>query len=100
MEYRARYHLPEPPATIAIDDCALLDVDITNTGATPWPHSGARRITLSYRWLDALGRLLPSEGTQAPLPRTVAPNETVRLEVQIETPARPGEHTLQVELVE
>ena len=98
--YRAHYSLPEPPAALAADECALLDVDITNIGVNEWPHRGARRLTLSYRWLDASGRLLPGEGPHAPLPRAVAPGETVRLEVRIEPPDRPGDHVLQVELVE
>jgi glycosyltransferase involved in cell wall biosynthesis len=98
--YRARYQLHDPPISLAADECALVDIDITNVGELPWPHRGERRLALSYRWLDALGRLLPGEGPHAPLPRAVAPGEVVRLEVRIEPPERPGEHVLQVELVE
>lgn len=98
--FAARYAVANAPAQLAADQGALLDVTIENSGATSWPHRAPNPITLSYRWHDSLGRVVIAEGQHIALPHTVAPGERAKLFLPVEPPARPGEYTLLIDLVQ
>ncbi len=77
-------------------------LEIKNTGALPWPHGGEGAIRLGYRWLDAQGNEVAVPGAETcPLPKTVAPGETVTLrDVAFIAPSTPDAYRLVWDLVQ
>ena len=79
---------------------ATIDVDVRNAGVRLWPAAGPQRVTLSYHWRDeATGRMVVFDGIRTPLPRDVAPGETIRLPARVISPAKVGRYRLHLELV-
>src|SRR5699024_3281756 len=56
--------------------------------------------TLSYRWRDSVGGRVKGEGPHIRLPQSVERGATVRLELPVEAPERPGDYTLELDLVQ
>lgn len=96
----ASYAVKIAPAQQAVDELLFLDVDIKNNGTQIWSHQGRGTFSLSYRWRDSNGQFIPGEGLHIALDRSVAPGQTVAMELPIEPPARPGSYQLAVELVQ
>ncbi len=77
-----RATLPTGPLTISRAS-PLVPVSVTNSSGATWTTGGAGSVALSSHWLDALGRVLVWDGPRAPLPRAVAPGETIALSVPV-----------------
>ena len=73
-------------------------VGVRNTGKTTWGSEGDEPVYLSYRWFVAKedGSLdpLPIEGERTPLPRAVAPDETVVVRASVSVSAGRGRYIL------
>lgn len=54
----------------------------------------------AYHWLDPLGNPVVWDGRRTPLPHTIAPGETVELELTVTAPRPPGPYLLAFDLVE
>ncbi len=98
--FAASYAVKQAPAQQAVDELLFLDIDITNIGSQTWPHQGRGTFSLSYRWRDSNGQFIAGEGLHIALDRSVAPGQTVTIELPVEPPARPGSYRLAVELVQ
>ncbi|MEM7154019.1 MAG: sulfatase-like hydrolase/transferase [Myxococcota bacterium] len=72
-------------------------VVLRNTGAEAWDP--ARGDGLSYRWYDADGETLLSDGMRTVLPGVVEPGETVALDARVRGPLEPGQFVLGLEMV-
>ncbi|MBC8162754.1 MAG: O-antigen ligase family protein [Roseiflexaceae bacterium] len=72
-----------------------IQLNVTNDGRAAWEHAGLRPVMLAYHWYDAeTGDLFDYEGLRTPLPRDIAPGETIALSAQIMAPASPGRYVL------
>lgn len=91
--------LNQPPAALFHGEAALLQLELRNTGRSPWITVGPHPLRLGYRWLDPAGAVV-ADGGRAELPGPVPPDMVARLELRVSSPPAPGAYTLQVELVE
>lgn len=80
------------PAVMKPRELGTVRVTLRNAGARPWRDT-ACGVFLSARWLGESGRVGEGE-SRRPLPRVVAPGETVAAEVSVEAPTEAGEYTL------
>lgn len=89
----------QPPAALFWGELALLELELHNTGRSPWIVAGPHPARLGYRWLDQAGALV-ADGGRAELPGPVPPGMRATVELRVEPPPAPGSYRLQVELVE
>ena len=98
--YGARYRLIEPaPERFFLGEALLLDLELLNTGGTPWLASGNYPVLVVQRWLDRQGRVV-DEGPWVALPSHVPPGMFARFELRVESPPAPGQYQLQIDMVE
>ena len=101
---RARIALTErTPERVAPGEALDLKFEIENTGDTLWlagsePRTGV--VMPGVRISDGAGTLVSEFHGEPPLPRAVAPGETVRLRIEHAAPLRPGRYTLKLDLVD
>jgi 2-polyprenyl-3-methyl-5-hydroxy-6-metoxy-1,4-benzoquinol methylase/glycosyltransferase involved in cell wall biosynthesis len=101
---RARIALTErAPERLAPGETLSLKFEIENTGDTLWlagsePRTGV--VMPGVRISDNAGTLVSEFHGEPPLPRAVAPGETVRLRIEHAAPLRPGRYTLKLDLVD
>jgi SAM-dependent methyltransferase len=77
-------------------------IDVTNAGDTIWlagPFSGAGEVLLGLQSLDATGALVNRDWRRVPLPRCVAPGETIRLVIDLEHERAAGIRAVRLDLV-
>ena len=79
---------------------AAARVTVQNAGSATWRSRGADGVQLSYHWLDPLGNPIVWDGPRTPLPRAVAPGETLETGVAVLVPRPPGRYRLALDLVE
>jgi len=79
---------------------SVAHVAVENGGTATWRTIDEGGVHASYHWLDPLGNPIVWDGTRTPLPRDVAPGETVELELAVTAPRPPGPYRLAFDLVE
>ena len=101
-DYAAQWLDYSGPERLTVGQTGLAYVEIRNSGARPWPHSGDEAVHLGYRWLDPQGQEVPVAGAGTlPLPATVEPGETVTFrDAAFLAPAEPGSCLLTWDLVQ
>ncbi len=80
-----------------------IELEIENTGNTLWLAGRETRTGIvmpGVRISDDTGALVSEFHGEPPLPRAVAPGETVRLRIEHAAPRRPGYYTLKFDLVD
>ncbi|MBE0428830.1 MAG: O-antigen ligase family protein [Thermoleophilia bacterium] len=98
--YGADYSVVEFPREMQPGREYAARINVENTSDVSWNHQGSNRITMSYRWTE-----YPEKANYrithlvTELPREVAPDETIELEVPFMTPDDPGRYVLVMELV-
>ncbi|MDX6443768.1 MAG: hypothetical protein QOH71_842 [Blastocatellia bacterium] len=101
---RARIELIEGGSDRLTPGEALdLELEIENTGDTLWLAGRETRTGIvmpGVRILDEAGALVSEFHGEPPLPRAVAPGETVSLKIEHAAPHRPGRYTLRFDLVD
>ncbi len=88
----------QPPAGVVIDSAgAVIEVEVTNNSATLWPQAGDRRVLISARWLGSDGLIWIED--RWPLPRDLAPGESLTAMVDIEARVPAGDYSIRWDLV-
>lgn len=80
-----------------------IELEIENTGDTLWLAGRETRTGIvmpGVRIRDNAGTLVSEFHGQPPLPRAVAPGESVRLKIEHDAPRRPGNYTVTFDLVD
>ncbi|MDX6404836.1 MAG: hypothetical protein QOH70_2291 [Blastocatellia bacterium] len=80
-----------------------VELKIENTGDTLWLAGRETRtgvVMPGVRIMDDAGSLVGEVHGEPPLPRAVAPGETVSLKIEHAAPQRPGRYTLKFDLVD
>jgi len=78
-----------------------VELELHNQSEVVWPGEGlgVPEVHVSYHWLRESGEVYKRDGLRTPLPRTVRPDEFVRLIAQICAPSEPGNYILHWDLV-
>ena len=84
-----------PAPTFVAGDVGTVIVELRNAGTVTW-DSTAHDDFLSYHLWTGDGRLLVRDGIRTPFARPVPPGETIRVELQVRAPHRPGAVLLDV----
>jgi hypothetical protein len=87
---------PAPRAGVT----SIANLSLENAGTATWRSRGEEGVQASYHWLDPLGNPIVWDGPRTPLPREVAPGETLELEFAVTAPRPPGPYRLAFDLVE
>jgi len=77
-------------------------VQLENAGRVSWPHAPAPRpgsVSLGGHLLDEQGRVVSRDFMHLPLPRAVAPGETIEMPCAFRAPLEPGGYRLRLDLV-
>lgn len=99
--YDARYQLQSAlPEQLWWSETLLLDLTLENCGLIPWLHFGQHPVRIAYRWQNAQGIIVVSDGVRSLLPHSVPPNTSVNVELRVESPPEPGIYQLFIDLVE
>jgi 2-polyprenyl-3-methyl-5-hydroxy-6-metoxy-1,4-benzoquinol methylase/glycosyltransferase involved in cell wall biosynthesis len=100
---RARIELLEGgPGRLAPGEALDIELKIENAGDTLWLAGRETRTGIvmpGVRIQDATGNLVSEFHGEPPLPRAVAPGETVTLKIAHAAPQRPGRYRLKFDLV-
>jgi hypothetical protein len=97
--YRARLRVVRPPLSLPAGSVRLVEIEVENLGDEWWPAAEAEpEIRAAYRWLDPSGAK-HAEGPRSLFTETVAPGQTTRLMLVVETPARAGAYVLEADIV-
>lgn len=80
---------------------ALARAAVENAGTATWhTRSETTGIHAAYHWLDDRGNAIVWDGLRTPLPRAIAPGETVELELRVRLPHPPGRYRFALDLVD
>ena len=59
----------------------------------------ARRSDSGYRWRDAHGEIVVSDGAHTPIPSEIRPGRSTRVPAVVIAPSVPGSYVLELDLV-
>jgi SAM-dependent methyltransferase len=100
-QYDVEYVNCSAPPSVAAGATFHVDVTLKNRGWRPWRSDDpASPVLASYHWLNADGTMAVEDGARTPMPRPLAPGETLAMTCVVTAPARAGVYTLAIDLVE
>lgn len=92
------------PAALAAGETVQILATVRNQGDATWPAAGGLngwcKVDLAYRWSDAAGREVVSEGLRSALPRDLEPDSSVELALTVAAPVAPGRYRLLITAVQ
>ena len=100
VAYRATLSSSAATHKIVAGKRTAIRVKVTNISRHAWPAGNVSGLHLGYRWLDADGRASGPPGESIPLPREVAPGESISLNLKIAAPSQPGTRALEIDMVD
>jgi hypothetical protein len=78
----------------------LVEMKVANRSRETWNAYGRRSVRISYHWLDDEGSTVDHDGLRTPLPRDVAPGESIVVPCFLRAPETAGEFRLAWTLVQ
>ncbi|MGH2499286.1 MAG: SpoIID/LytB domain-containing protein, partial [Candidatus Limnocylindria bacterium] len=98
--FNAGYGASTTPAQAALGATLSLTADLTNYGTRAWPAGGANPVRLSYHIFSSSGATVVWDGRRGLLPADVAPNQTVRVTIDVTLPSATGSYVLAWDMVQ
>ncbi|MEM7581815.1 MAG: hypothetical protein AAF560_00420 [Acidobacteriota bacterium] len=95
--YHVEWKTCTAPHVVKAKEEFLALTRLRNTSEQIWPHRGAARFRLSYRWLDATGKEIPEAGIRTELDQPVPPDTEVTSWLQVRAPRQPGHYVLEID---
>ncbi len=95
--YSAEWQACTAPQAVRVNEEFLAMTSLRNTSRHRWPHLGAARVRLSYRWLDASGNAIQAAGLRTELAADVEPDQEISSWLNVRAPAEPGHYLLEVD---
>jgi hypothetical protein len=98
----ARVNVETWPERVAPGEGIKTTLRVENTGDTLWLKGAAKRagsVMLGIKMLDEAGNNLQEKHGEPPLPRALAPGESVRLPFEFSAPDAPGRYRIKIDLV-
>ncbi len=99
--YRAQWLKGKLPKPLFAGTEITVPITVKNIGNIVWPRDGRNPVRLAYYYMQNKERvpLPPDREIHTPLPKDVAPGETVTFNARIALPPEPGNYTLKIDLV-
>jgi SAM-dependent methyltransferase len=100
--YRAHILVKDFPKSLLANQVYTLDAKVMNVSNTSWhnyDYTESFSFNFSYHWLDSKGDVAVFDGLRTALPNVVNPRNEVILRTKIQTPDRPGNYTIEFDLV-
>ena len=94
--FRADWAEAPVPETMPAGSTLSVPVRVVNVSDSNWPSGGPTRVSLSYHWLDAEGRLVIGDGARSALPRDLPAGRAAQVDLEIQTPAEAGNYQLRL----
>lgn len=92
--YRADIQMTAP-LSIHAGETVTPTLMLRNSGERAWETGGSSPTYVFYHWLSPDGKLMQiADGQHTPLPRDVAPGESITLSVPLIAPSQPGQYLL------
>lgn len=91
---RGRFWVSGIPDTLMTDQAVSVQVAVQNTGILRWSQSGRGAVSVSYRWLNAVGSSV-LEGPRIPLSSYVPSGSVAQFAIILRAPPQAGSHILQ-----
>ena len=104
--FKASLTLPEPPATLQPGQKIQLQVRVKNISDVAWPAHGRSadgfyQVNLGDNWYDDKNQRIEKHPyVRSGLPHDLKPGEEVAVPLNVTAPSRPGNYTLQIDLVQ
>lgn len=86
--------------TVKVGSTLRIPISLKNKSNFIWFNAGVNPTNLSYRWLDASGKLVVENGDRTVLPFDLSPGESAAVNAIIKTPTKPGKYTLILTMVQ
>jgi N-acetyl-anhydromuramyl-L-alanine amidase AmpD len=99
-KYRAQWLKGKLPKPLVAGGEVIVPITVKNIGSMIWPHDGPNPVRLGYHYMQNKERveLPPDREVLTPLPKDVAPGDTVTIDARIALPLKPGNYTLNIDL--
>jgi 4-amino-4-deoxy-L-arabinose transferase-like glycosyltransferase len=101
---RAELHVPAAPSVARAGQKLSIRVSVKNLSDVTWfaRERGAApfQLNVGNHWLDQSGRELMHDDGRAPLPRNLAPGETLELELFVNAPRVAGTYILELDMLQ
>jgi hypothetical protein len=89
------------PSTVVASSAFTLALTLKNCSWRPWQSDDAAApVRVSYHWLHPDRSEMVRDGRRTPLPKAMAPGESLSLTVSVDAPGEPGRYILALDLVE
>ena len=98
--FAQQIQVPNPPKSGKVDSTIKLPVTVKNTSNFVWNNVGANLVDLSYNWYDSRGTRVVFNGERTPLPQSLAPLHSEKLNAVIKFPNKPGKYNLVLTMVQ
>jgi len=101
--FQARIAPVDPVTTMQAGRRQALVFTLTNTSPEEWPFfppSQPMALNLGNHWLDTQGVMCTRDDARTPVPRAIARDEKVQLELLVTPPTLPGTYILEADLVQ
>jgi hypothetical protein len=98
--FDVHYVAVDVPATIETGTVVQGRLTLENRSWRTWASAEPAPVLASYHWWRPDQVELERDGLRSPLPKPVAPGETVTLAFRVRAPERPGRYLLAVDVVE
>lgn len=97
-QYGVRWDRHDVPPTMIAGKAYEVTFAVTNTGTMTWRNDGQFPVEGGYRWVDAAGLVVATDGRGARFEQAVGAEETAVLRATVEAPAKAGQYTLHYDL--
>ncbi len=91
--YSARYSVPST-LELPAGETTVVTVGLENSGEARWGTTGSHPFALGYYWQTEDGETVAGRHVEVPLPRPVAPGDSVRVDVSLRPELPAGEYRL------
>lgn len=92
--------LLEPLKSGKVGEKIKIPVTVKNTSNFVWDSASANPVNFSYNWFDSNGNRIVFDGERTALPKSLAPQDSEKLNAVIEFPERPGNYILTLTMVQ
>ena len=92
--------LVEPLKSGKVGETIKIPVVVKNTSNFVWDSGSTNPVNFSYNWFDTKGNRVVFDGKRTPLPKTLAPQASEKLNAVIKFPDRPGNYILALTMVQ